>query len=364
MGGGGDDVVDDASIIDGKPDDAPSDVPVAMSPARRKAITIDPARVTGSQTAFPVWVVLDDADLAARATANGADIFFTRSDSTIVPYEIQRWVKSSGHLEAWVKLDLADTTPTVFYIRYGEPMGAPSQAPASVFSSSFAAVWHLEDTLANTAVKDSTATHAGVAAGGLGATDQVTARLGGGIDFDGANNQITFTNPLTGGNPHTISAWVSADTPTSTYDSILTVGTAGTRQSRWLFTNNFNDNLAVGLYGDDVNTGDNVVGDGFILVHWTYDAGTSRIYRNGAQLGNAFTHAGAAATTGTGGYIGWAPMQWGAGGTTPAGLNGILDEVRIATVARSAGWIATEYANQIHSPTNPFYSVGSEEPVP
>jgi hypothetical protein len=35
-----------------------------------------------------------------------------------------------------------------------------------------------------------------------------------------------------------------------------------------------------------------------------------------------------------------------------------LDEVRISSVARSAGWIATEYANQ-HSPST-FYSVGAD----
>lgn len=355
-GGNTDDVAGDGSTDDGLDPDA-------WPAARKKAITIDGTRVPEALTDFPVWVVLDDADIAASAAPGGDDIFFTNVTGQPVPFELQRWTPA-GHVEAWVKLDLSAGIPTVFFIRYGEPTGAPAPAPTQVFSSSFAAVWHLEDSLSTTAVTDATGTHAGTATGGLGASDQVAGQLGGAIDFDGANNAIGFTNPLLGSGPSTMSAWVSARTPTSTYDSIITVGTNATRQSRWFFTNNFMSNLSVGLYGDDINTGDNVIGDGWILVAWTYEARVSRIFKNGVQVGADVMHAGTANTVGTVGNIGWAPMQWGSGGTTPAGLNGILDEVRIATVARTAGWLATEYANQTHSSSMPFYTVGAEQPAP
>ncbi len=38
-------------------------------------------------------------------------------------------------------------------------------------------------------------------------------------------------------------------------------------------------------------------------------------------------------------------------------FNGIIDEARISNVARSADWIATEYANQ--SGSTAFYTVGA-----
>jgi hypothetical protein len=60
-------------------------------------------------------------------------------------------------------------------------------------------------------------------------------------------------------------------------------------------------------------------------------------------------------TAGTGGFIGNAPAGFGQN----MAINAILDEVRIATVARSAGWIATERNNQ-NAPTT-FYAVGPEE---
>ena len=47
-------------------------------------------------------------------------------------------------------------------------------------------------------------------------------------------------------------------------------------------------------------------------------------------------------------------------GGTPEAFEGIIDEVRISSTARSAAWIKTEYNNQ-NSPST-FYSVGKESP--
>ena len=47
---------------------------------------------------------------------------------------------------------------------------------------------------------------------------------------------------------------------------------------------------------------------------------------------------------------------------TNMGLLGTIDELRIASTARSAGWIATEFANQSSPAT--FYTVGAEQPAP
>jgi hypothetical protein len=67
-------------------------------------------------------------------------------------------------------------------------------------------------------------------------------------------------------------------------------------------------------------------------------------------------------TQGNNGYLGWGPQQWGAGGNTTCGLNGTLDEVRLSSTERSAGWVATEFANQKEPAT--FYTVGSEQTLP
>jgi hypothetical protein len=133
-----------------------------------------------------------------------------------------------------------------------------------------------------------------------------------------------------------------------------------TNRSRWFHTN-FTD-LAVGFYNNDwTNTGINIDGDGLVLLHWVYDAGTrvSRLYRDGALVGTSPAHGSGVNTMGSGGHIGSAPVQWGPAGSTLNPLNGILDEVRIATVPRTAPWIAAEFANQSEPAT--FYTVGPEQ---
>jgi hypothetical protein len=328
----------------------------------RKLITIDPAKVTGGQVQFPVWIVLDgDADLKAHATGDGSDIYFTLGDGTPAPFQIQRWNPATGHLEAWVRADLNDVTNTVLELRYGDPSAAPSPAPTpkQVFSSPFAAVWHLDDPLTADGVADATAQHAGTATG-LGPDDQVAAQLGGGVDFDGSGNpRINFTLPITGGGDHTISAWVN-QRAASGCDTIVTMGNPNTNESRW-FHSHYMTGVSAGFYGNDwpsSNTLPVIDGTGWVLLHWTFKSSNrqGKVYLNGMQVGATQTFSSGVNTKGTDGNLGFAPPQWGL-----CALDGILDEVRIATVERSAGWIATEHANQSSPQT--FYTVGAEEPV-
>ena len=242
----GDGSVDDAAPDGRRPDGAPGS-------ARKKRITIDPAKVTGQHLAFPVWIALTDLDLAARATADGSDLYFTLPDGSPLEFQLQRWTKPSGRLEGWVRMDLADTTPTVLELRYGDPGPAHGPNPPLVFTSSFAAVWHLDDLLANPAVADATNARNGAAMGGLGASDQIAAQLGGGIDFDGVDDQIQFESPFSGGGPHTISAWIRQRTPVGC-DSIVTVGTPANNRSRW-FHSHYIASIGAGFYVNDWATG-------------------------------------------------------------------------------------------------------------
>jgi len=344
---------------------ASGDAPGSEGPSSaipfKKRLTIDPARVTGAQPQFPVWIsIVDDADLRAHATDGGTDIYFTNASGAPLPYQIQRWTRSSGWLEAWVSADLDDLASTTLELRYGDPGRAAAPNPSQVFSNAFVAVWHLDDMLDTNAVADAVGLHPG-ATGGLGPTDRVTAQLGSGIDFDGTSQRVNFTLPLTGNGDHTISAWVNQRTATG-FDSIVTMGNPVMNQSR-VFHSHFTSGLLASFYGNDwSSTLPNIDNAGWVLLHWTYRGANrlSHVYRNGADLGS-FTFAAGVNTQGLDGNLGYAPMQWGPGGTEPCALNGILDEVRIATVERSASWIATEYANQTAPQT--FYAIGAEERV-
>ena len=335
------------------PIDAPDAAPGA---ARKRRITIDPTQVIGDHGQFPVWVVIDGA-IGARALADGRDIHFTLPDGTPVPYERQRWEQAADHLEAWVRLDLSDTAPTEFDLRYGDAGLAHPQDPPAVFANGYARVWHLEST---TAIPDALGSAGDGTPVGLVAAQSVSARAGRGIQLDGSNDEITFANPLTGNTPHTISLWVQ-QTATSDNDALVVLGNGACGQSRWLHGRFNAPTMALGFYCNDwANPGQNIVDAGWTLVHWVYDGSQSTLYRNGAQAAGPHSHGTGTAvnTQGTGGHLGFAPSAWG----QQMGMHGILDEVRISRVVRSLNYIATEHLNQLSPAT--FYTVGAEQPAP
>jgi MSHA biogenesis protein MshQ len=333
---------------------------LAMAPGRRKSITIDDTKVNGNQTDFPVWIDLTDADIGARAQANGHDIHFTAGDGTTpLDYEIQRWDANAHRLEAWVRVPaLSNNQPTVLYVYYGDPSATATPNAPGVFKSSFAAVWHLDDKLPATTIAEATGTHAGTP--NLTTTTQTAAKLGGGLAFNGGNDTITFTNPLTGNQAHTISVWIN-QAATTHPSAIIVMGTAAASQARWLYGHFMSAVMAVGYYTNDWTTTTDLDGAGWTLVHWVLEGpnGKNHLYVNGAEITGSPMMINGINTQGTAGVSGHAPEP--AFGTN-MGLDGTIDELRVATAARSAGWIATEYANQSSPAT--FYTVGAEEPAP
>jgi hypothetical protein len=358
-GAPGNDAQGDAS---GSVDAPPGAAETGTSPAaRRKALAFTPAKIAGPVDDFPVWLDLVDADLAAHALADGRDIFFTAQDGTALSYALQSWDVASGHLTAWVKVPHLTSAPaTSIYLRYGDAALGTPQAPAAVFSAGFAAVWHLEDALTGTAIADATGTHDGIATN-LTPAQHVLAKLGGGVSFTGGTDEIGFTNPFSGNAPHTVSLWVSQRATTDD-DALVVVGNGTCGQSRWLHAHFGAPHLAVGFYCNDWGNPDaGIDGAGWKLLHWVFEGtnNVSRIYEDGALVAGPFTHMGASAiaTQGAGGHLANAPVAWGPN----MGAHATLDEVRLATVARSAAWIATEFANQ-GSPST-FTTAGPEEPA-
>jgi MSHA biogenesis protein MshQ len=331
----------------------------APNAAKYKIVTVVANKIGGVVPGFPLWLATKDPDLAARATASGIDIYFTKLDGTPLPFERTHWDKTNGQLAAWVKVDLDSTITNAFELRYGDPGPATMPSSAAVFANGFVSVWHLDDALANTTVVDATGTANGTASG-LATAQQVSAQLGGGFAFNGTSSQIAFTNHLTGNSPHTISAWIDLKQPTDQgFAAIVTVGTAMPEQARFFHTK-YSPNLASGFYGDDLTGGPDVSDNKFHLVHWTYDGTKSVLYKDGAIA--TMKTAGTVATLGAAALIGNSAPPFTPGGNTSNFLNGTLDEVRIANVARSQAWITTELNNQ--TMPNAFYTIGTEQTVP
>ena len=102
--------------------------------------------------------------------------------------------------------------------------------------------------------------------------------------------------------------------------------------------------LAAGFFANDQVSNTMVPQGVWKLVHWVFDgpSRTSTLYVDGA-LAETYQHATGIATSGTAGYLGYAPAAFGPN-STATGMNGTIDEVRIQTTARTEVWIAAEYA--------------------
>jgi hypothetical protein len=347
----------DGAASDAGSSDAPTDAALPDSPlgtGRRKPITIDHTKVFGALTDFPVWIDLgSDADLRDRAGTTASDVFFTDAAGTPIPWELAAWDPATGQLSAWVRTSLDAVTDTTLYIYFGDPQANHPPAPATVFSNGFKAVWHLDG--AGSAIAD--ATGQTPATGNLPAGSLAAGQLGPALDFNGTTHQIDFQNPILGGGSHTISAWVD-QRPSNNDDCLIALGTGTADRARFIHTTyQAGHTLGLGFYSDDFNSGVDLRNQGFRLIHWVYDATTSHLYVDGREVQNSPHEPNSSISTiGTDGFIGNIPSTKNFGSNM--GINAKLDEVRIANVARSADWIATEHANLA---TPGFVTVGAEQ---
>ncbi|WP_167975071.1 DUF2341 domain-containing protein [Lentzea indica] len=335
----------------------------------RKAITIDRTKVGASLTNFPFLVSRTDSDLAARAQSSGNDILFTSSDGvTKINHQIETYTSGTGTLVGWVKVpSLSTTADTVIYMYYGNASAGDQQTAGAVWDSGFTGVWHLSEGPTSTVpqFKDSTgnANH-GTAQGSIPSGAQVAGKVDGSITLDGTNDYISTTNQATVPNTVTVEAWFKTSTASgkkivgyasdqtgtteANYDRMLWVGTDG--------------KLRFGVYDGVLRIGASAgtVTDGA----WHHAVG---VYDNVAQTLTLYLDGAVSSSVATGttpqSYTGWwrigSYMMYAGWTNSAAGyFPGSVDEVRVSTTARSAGWITTEYNSQ--SSPSTFSSTAGE----
>gem|GEM_PF-1825835 len=347
----------------------------------RKRITIDADQVSGSSslTGFPMLVSFTDAELATTAnggsvTSNsGFDIVFTSADgTTLLDHELMSYTAVDGTLLGFVNITaLSATSDTDIFMYYGNASVTTDQSSSNTWDSDYEAVLHLQESGNGTDDEflDATSNNHHGTGGGLagagsasGTPTQTTGKFGFAQDFndgDSPQNHIRLDaiNDATW-MAVTVQAWLNADD--SGDDRIFgkSWGTA-TSQQTWLLRKT-GSNIGTRLR---TNTNNNGGFDPFpystgtwYLAAVTWDAGDNqlRVFVNGVQQ-NVTTLNGATLYT--------TPVvdepTIGNTSTLNRGFDGLLQEARVSTVARSADWLLTEYNNQ-NNPAS-FYSIGPED---
>ena len=308
----------------------------------RRLIVLDGAQVSETLQDFPVLVRIDDEHLRAHAAEGGEDIFFTADDGeTPLDFEIEHY-SSAGKLVAWVRVPtLSAGTDTELFISYGD--GASDHARGREVWAGFQHVWHLsqDPSRGDEAIRDATARSHGTAHGSMTSEAMVAGVAAGGLSFDGRDDEITFVNDLVGSGPSTFSGWVKQAGNLGEYGtSMLSVGDGSADGSaRFMLSRADYDQVKCGFFGDDDLTTAILPLEQWKYLTWTWDGSESSVYLDGVRVLGPARHSWIY-TTGRIGKIGNTTFRF------PYFMYGQLDELRIASTARSGAWIATEYANQ------------------
>ncbi|MEQ8628639.1 DUF2341 domain-containing protein [Ekhidna sp.] len=321
----------------------------------RKKITIDNSQIAGSSdhTDFALLFSTTDIDLAQASgkvqDANGYDIIFALADGTTLDFDIEKYDGASGEFIAWIRIPTllinADTELFMYYGNCNYVGGDPSVT--ATYNANYLGVYHFNDDLGVTSVVDDRTGNAndGTANGTMNGADVVTGQIGDSFDFDGTDDFINLgTAPqTTGAGTRTIELWAQVDA----FDDggVFQGGTIANDFS--LHTDNgTNDNWHIEY---------NANADEFTLSgsssNWhhyalAYDGSIVQLYYDGVLFDNTT----AALTTAANNLE---VARWNANL-----FDGLIDEVKVSDVARSSGWIQTEYNNQ-SDPDN-FYNIGAE----
>jgi hypothetical protein len=207
-------------------------------------------------------------------------------------------------------------------------------------------------------MKDSTSNaNNGSSNGSMTSGDQVAAKIGGGLDLEGADDYISAANngsTLNVGQAFTLEAWIKRDATGSR--TVMTKAYVSGYSFKLSFTSS--DVLRLDVQ-DSTGSWHNVQGSTINDTNWhhvgAYSNGTSlKLFTDGVVHSNSNSTPAGIPYDSNNLWIGvgkWSgPVDY---------FDGIIDEVRISNTARSACWIGTEYRNQ-NSPST-FYTVGNEE---
>ena len=105
---------------------------------------------TTNLTNFPVLVRITDPELRHTSfggnikNTNGYDIQFTAADkTTLLTFQIEKYVQNTGELVAWVKVPTVSATiNTDFYMFFGNAAIVTDPSATTTWDANYRAVWH------------------------------------------------------------------------------------------------------------------------------------------------------------------------------------------------------------------------------
>ncbi len=347
-------------------------------------ITVNNSQVPSTQTNFPMLFsgtydgTGGEPDL--RTTGNGGDVqnangydigFYSNSNCSTgkLDWEMETYAASTGVVNYWVEIP-SISDGTVIYLCYGDASISTDQSnPTGVWDTNFKGVYHLPNG-SSLSANSSTGSNNGSVTGAVAGTGKIDGAFSG----DGSGDYITVADDASlHSGDGTLSAWVKTSDDTdiglfaatdgaTTYNTTIELGTDALGScTNELISYIVNDPPTA--YGVCYTTGTRslLFDNNWHHIVITADT-TTHIYLDGSSVANttAFgTDNGSFTTQALFTNFRIGGMRYN--GSEIISFNGLIDEFRFSTTARTANWITTEYNNQ--SSPGSFYAVGNETPV-
>lgn len=324
------------------------------------SISINSAQVPSTQTDFPVLVSVTDARF--KTVANGGHVqnssgFDIRpySDSgittAITGYELERYNATTGEVVMWVKVSSLSSSTTPIYLAYGNSSLTTDGSSTTTWSNSFLGVYHVKD---GTTLSVSSAT--GSNNGTNHSATATTGQIDGAAGFASASSQYIDLAQTIAPSAITLSAWVNATSFPGAYNGVVVRSNAAYTSYAMLLVKS-NGKLTVAMNGASARTYDGTGSHTLSTGTWyyltaTYDSSAGTVGYVNASSDGTVSAAGNLVILTANTYIG------DDNNTASRFWNGTIDEARVASVARSANWITTEYNNQ--SAPGTFETLGTE----
>ena len=327
--------------------------------ACQRSMTIDHTKVPSTQSNFTALVSLTDPALKTIANgghvanANGYDIgFYADSGGTIkLKWEVEKYDGTTGNLIAWVKIpSVSSSTDTVFYLMYGDGSINTNQSdPPNTWDSNFKGVWHMSDSAANTTIKESTVTGANGTNNATTSSKTATGQIGNALSYNGSTDGSIAAINLSATNIATLSFWMKWTTNANDDDLAFEYtpnynATAGGFIADWNSSSYGGGKFEVGTgkgnftYWTDLFTRPSTVT--WHLIHLVFDRSgpTNKVYVDGSlQTLTTGTRSG----SGMGNFSN-SSLYFMSRAASALNAAGTLDEVRLSTMERNAGWVTTE----------------------
>lgn len=297
---------------------------------------------------FPVLVKLEDGVNIdySKTKSNGEDIRFVDEEGELLSYEIESWDNTDDSF-IWVRVpEIAVGDTSYIHMYYGNNNAEENQNAPGVWDENFLGVWHKNDQTSST-IKDSTLNANHGTKKGSNEPIEAGGKFGKAQNYDGVDDHVALSAVYTAGNNFTFSGWLNIPSSPAgdTHADLFRIGTGAT-QVFYAYTTygGANGNLRLFWVGSETLVGSDIRGAGWTHIAMSRVGSNFVLYVNGEQdVVGVSSDAGSTASFNL---------------SRNFALNGLLDEIRISNVARSASWIAAEY----HAGENAFSVYKEEEP--